>query len=66
MQKLHTKFHINRTIEPRVVTVHTQIASGHLSIFVIYLHIDTDISKSFKVPGDSFWHVLPMICAKYC
>ena len=48
-QKLSTKFHVNRAIEPREITVDTQIALGHVSIFAIYLHIETNISKSFKV-----------------
>ena len=45
------------------------IASGHLPIFAIYLHIETGISKSYKVPAILFGtlhdDVLPMICAKY-
>ena len=53
----------------RVITVDTQIASGHLSIFTIYLHIETGMLKSYKVPailfGTLHGDVLPMICAKY-
>ena len=66
IQKLPTKFHINRDIELRVITVETQIASEHLTIFAIYLHIE----KSFKVPailfGTLHGDVSPMICDKYC
>ena len=39
IQKLSTKFHVSKAIEPRVFTVDTQIALGHLNIFAIYLHI---------------------------
>ena len=53
LQKLRAKFHVDRVIESRI-TVDTQIASGHLSIFAIYLRIDTGISKSFKVPAILF------------
>ena len=63
-QEPPSKFQVNRAIEPRVITVDTQIASGHLSIFVIYLHIENDISKSFK--GTLHGDVLPMTRAKYC
>ena len=35
-------------------TVDIKIASGYLSIFAIYLHIETDISKSLKVPAILF------------
>ena len=70
IQKLPTKFHVNQPIEPRVITVDTQIASGHLNIFAIYLHIETGISKSYKVPailfGTIHGDVLRMICAKHC
>ena len=59
---------VNWAIEPRVITVDTQIASGHLSIFAVYLHIETGISESFKVPailfGTLHGDVLLMICAK--
>ena len=64
MQKLRTKFPVNRAIEPRVITVHTQIAAGHLIIFAIYLHIETGITTSFEVPvilfGTLHGDVLPI------
>ena len=70
IQKLPTKFHVNRVIELSVITVDTQIAPGHLIISVIYLHIETRISKSFGEPailfGTLHGDVLPVICAKYC
>ena len=70
VQKLPTKLYANRAIEPRVITVNTQIASGELIIFAIYLHIETGIWKSINVPAIFFGalhgDVLPMICAKYC
>ena len=69
IQKLPTKFYANRVIEPREIAVDTQIASGHLVIFAIYLYIETGILKSFKVPailfGTLHGDILPMICAKY-
>ena len=65
---LLTKFHAYLAIELRVITIDTQMASGHLRIFAIYLHIETGISKSFKLLAIivSTLHgvVLPMICAK--
>ena len=70
IQKLPTKFHVNWAIEPRVLTVDAQIASWHLIIFAIYLHIETGISKSFEVPvflfGTLHSNILYMICGKYC
>ena len=50
IQKLPTKFHVNRAIEPRVIIVDTQIASAHFLTFAICLHIETGISKSFICP----------------
>ena len=56
--------------DPRVITVDTRIAPGHVIIFAIYTHTETNISKSFKVSailfGTLHGDVLPMICAKYC
>ena len=70
IEKLPTEFHVDRVIDPRVISVDTQIASGHLIIFAIYLQIGAGISKSFKEPAFLFGRlhddVLPMICAKYC
>ena len=56
IQKLPTKCHVNWAIEPGVLTVDAQIVSWHLIIFAIYLHIETGISKSFKVPVFLFGH----------
>ena len=54
----------------QINTVDTQTASGHLNLFARHLHIETGISKSFKVPAIIFGTVhgdtLLMICAKYC
>ena len=70
MQKLPTKFHVNRAIEPRVIVVDTQIASAHLLIFAIYLHIEAGISKRFSMPAILFdindGDVSLVICVKYC
>ena len=57
---LPTKFHANRAIEPGVITIDTLIASGHLSIFAIYLQIETGISKSFKVLATFLAHSIAM------
>ena len=45
IQKIPTNFHVNRAIEPIVITVDTEIASGHLLIFAIGLNIEIGISK---------------------
>ena len=70
IQKLPIKLNVNRSIEHRVITSDTQLASGHLIIFAIYLPVETGISRSFEVPAILFdtlyGDVLPMICAKYC
>ena len=64
MQKVPTKCHVNRALEPRIITVDTQNASGHLVIFPFYIHIETD-SRSFKVPaillGTLYGDVLPIV-----
>ena len=70
IQKLPTKFHANRTVQPRVITVDTQISSGHLIIFAVYLHIKTSIFKSLEVPdilfGTIYGDVSLVICYKRC
>ena len=38
-------------MEPIIITVDTQIASGQLLIFAIYIHTETDISKSLNMPA---------------
>ena len=71
IQELPTKFQVNRALEPRVITVDTQITSGHLSIFASYLHNAhrNRYPEKFKVSailfGTLHGDVLPMICAKY-
>ena len=59
-QKLPTKFHVNQAIEPGIITVDTQIASGHLIILAIYLHIETGISKFFKMSAILSGHSMVM------
>ena len=67
IEKLPTKFHINWAIEPKAITVHTQIASGHLSIFAICTSKPVSW-KVLKCPPFFLAYVMVMftICAKYC